>query len=101
MAALSSTMFAHWVREDEGMLSFARRSILNELSLVVCALVVLPPLACPQRPVVPAAHPPVAPVHVSPPPVFHSQVIQTPITETTKCKSIASLGIAINGLTMT
>ena len=61
------------------MLSFARRSILKELSLVVCALVVLPPLAWAQRAVVPAAHPPVAPVHVSPPSVFHAPVIQTPI----------------------
>ena len=61
------------------MLSFARRSILKELSVVVCTLVVLPSLAWTQRPVVPAAHPPVAPVHVSPPPVFHAPVIQTPI----------------------
>jgi hypothetical protein len=61
------------------MLSFARRSILKELSVVVCALVVLPSLAWTQQRVVPAAHPPVAPVHVSTPPVFHAPVIQTPI----------------------
>src|ERR1700756_3957556 len=61
------------------MLSFARRSILTGLSVVVCTLVVLPPPAWAQRPVVPAAHPPIAPVHASPPPVFHAPVIQTPI----------------------
>lgn len=60
------------------MPSFARRSILKELSVVVCAFVVLPSLAWTQRPVVPPAHPPGAPVHVSPPPVFHAPAVQTP-----------------------
>ena len=63
------------------MLSFARCSILKELSVVVCALVVLPSLAWTQRPLVPAAHPHVAPVHVSTPPAFHEPVIQTPIMQ--------------------
>lgn len=58
---------------------FAHHSILRERFVVVCVLVVLPSLAWTQHNVAPAAHPPIAPVHASPPPVFHAPVIQTPI----------------------
>jgi hypothetical protein len=57
----------------------ARRSIRKQFWVVFGTLVVLSPLSSAQRPVVPPAHSPVIPVHVSPPPVFHAPVSQTPI----------------------
>lgn len=61
------------------MESFAHSSILKKFSVVFCALVVLLPLASGQHPGAPAARPPGAPVHVSPPPIAHAPVIQTPM----------------------
>lgn len=59
------------------MMCFTRRSILR-LLLAVSILFLSATLALAQHPVIPP-HPPVAPVHVSPPPGYHPPVMQAPI----------------------
>jgi hypothetical protein len=53
------------------MMCFGRRWILNKLWGVLTASVVLSALAWAQHPVGPVVHSPTAPVHVSPPPMYH------------------------------
>ena len=56
---------------------FGRRPILNVLSVLISALLVLSKGASAQRPVAPVH--PVAPVQVSPPPIYRAPVMQTPV----------------------
>ncbi len=58
-------------------MSFLRRSTFTRLSLSLGIFGVVSSLALAQRQVVPP-HPPAAPVHVSPPPVYHPPVMQAP-----------------------
>jgi len=59
------------------MICFGRRSILNKISSVLTATVVLSTLTLAQHPVAPVA--PIAPVRVSPPPMYHPPVMQRPV----------------------
>ncbi|HTT20857.1 MAG TPA: hypothetical protein VMG82_18120 [Candidatus Sulfotelmatobacter sp.] len=59
------------------MMCFGRRSILNVPSVLIIALVVLSGVSWAQHPVIPVH--PVAPVNVSPPPIYRAPVMQTPV----------------------
>ena len=60
------------------MMYLGRRSILNKPWRVVCLVLLLCTLASAQHPGAPVVHPPVAPVHVSPP-IYHAPALQAPV----------------------
>ena len=62
------------------MMCFRRGSFFNKFSGTIAASFVLSALAFGQHPVAPVVHPPVAPVHVSPPPMYHPPIMNMPIT---------------------
>lgn len=58
---------------------FARRPILKECLLLLCAVLIHRTLAVAQHPVVPPAHPPGPTVHIPAPPILRTPIYQAPI----------------------
>jgi hypothetical protein len=62
------------------MMCFRHRLFFCKFSGVIAVSVLLSALAFAQHPVAPIVHPPVTPMHVSPPPMYRPPVMATPMT---------------------